>query len=301
MTLPPSEDLPDDLINAYRRASAGDASQPSPQVRDSILSRAAHRPKTSQQAPVRVRVLSWQWKAAASLAVVGLVGVLTSQMLHTPQKTSERQSAASAPPPSPDGMRESAPTVTADSPSNDPLTNTPARTTARAAAPKPIGPSVSVSPSMPAPEAAQRFAAAPAPAAAASGASTRSADLVLQNSVVAAAPLDPWKVKTLEALRSFYPELFGTPASLSEARVEPVQIALVMNEDGTVYETAYETPLGQDQATEHGRPETPAERLTLALGVSPLELAAPARVIVFDRGTGQAVRIDVTVGIRKSR
>jgi hypothetical protein len=287
MTLPPSQDVPDDLISAYRRASARDASEPSPQVRDIILNRAARRSKTAQRARARAWALSWQWRTAASLAVVGLVGVLTSQILHTPRREPERRSAASA----------SAPTVAAASPTNDlvtstPTPSTPLHRTAGAAALESVRPTVPASASKSLPEAAQDPVVAPAPAAP-SGARARSADLVERNSVVAATSPDPWKIRTLEALRNSYPELFGTSERLGEARPEPVRIALVMNQDGSVYKTAYEPGKPEDQ--------TSAVRLTLALGVNPLELAAPARLIVFDRGIGQPARIDVMVGIRKSR
>ena len=304
MSPPPLDDLPDDLIDAYRRASQSEATQPSARVRTLILSRAAHGSKTSQRAPVRGRVLSWQWKAAASLAVVGLVGVLTSQILQAPRQDPGReQSAASAPTVS--KMPESAPTAAANIPAIKSATNAPARKTTGAATPSSTMPTVSASRSMAVQEAAQEAAQevprAYSPATAPAGASARSADLVAQNSIVAQAPLDPWRSRTFEALRSSYPELFGISGNRGAAPGEPVQIALVLNEDGSIYKTAYEMPAGEDQASDGRLGErTPAVRLSLTLGVTPLELAAPARLMVFERGTGPSERIDVAVGIRKA-
>jgi len=63
-----------ELLNAYRRASASDASGPSPGVREAVLAQVRR-----QQAPAAANDDQWRWKAVAGIAVMGIIGLLASR------------------------------------------------------------------------------------------------------------------------------------------------------------------------------------------------------------------------------
>jgi len=78
-------DGPDDLDRAYQRASERDPSRPGPQVRQAIMAQA----RSAVAAPGRRRAPSpaaanearWHWRAAAGIAALGLVGLLSWQFV----------------------------------------------------------------------------------------------------------------------------------------------------------------------------------------------------------------------------
>ena len=80
---PPRDDLPDEVTEAYRRMSALEEAHPGMQTRAAILAKATHTARAHLREDRRPVFGNWKWKAAASLAVVGLVGVLTSQIFRT--------------------------------------------------------------------------------------------------------------------------------------------------------------------------------------------------------------------------
>jgi hypothetical protein len=75
-------------VQAYRRASAGERSGPSPQIREAILQHAARLaagPDHTKESSLRKGMAAandwrWKWQAAASVAAIGLAGLLA---LHT--------------------------------------------------------------------------------------------------------------------------------------------------------------------------------------------------------------------------
>jgi thiol:disulfide interchange protein DsbA len=86
MTAPPPtppEDLPDEVTAAYRRISALEHAHPGAQARAAILAEAARAARSGQRPRHGNTFGDWKWKAAASIGVIGLVGVLTSQIFHT--------------------------------------------------------------------------------------------------------------------------------------------------------------------------------------------------------------------------
>jgi hypothetical protein len=79
--LPPNEEPPDELTAAYRRLSSADESRPSAQVRAAIQARATLA-VAAQNRATAANEHRWQWKAAASVAVAGLVGLIAWHGLH---------------------------------------------------------------------------------------------------------------------------------------------------------------------------------------------------------------------------
>jgi thiol:disulfide interchange protein DsbA len=84
---PPRDDLPDEVTEAYRRISALEEAHPGMQTRAAILAQATRTARARRREDRRPVFGDWKWKAAASLAVVGLVGVLTSQIFRTSTET----------------------------------------------------------------------------------------------------------------------------------------------------------------------------------------------------------------------
>lgn len=94
---PPREDLPDEVTEAYRRYSAFEVAHPGTQTRAAILAEATRAAREQQRGPQRGTLYRWQWKAAASFAVVGLVGVFTLQIFRRPPAVVPAPTALSAP------------------------------------------------------------------------------------------------------------------------------------------------------------------------------------------------------------
>ncbi len=91
MSTPPMDEGPsDELLEAYRRASIDDPSQPSRHVREAILAQAERSVSADKAVPALIprdqvaraandAQWQWQWKAVAGIAVVGLVGLLVAR------------------------------------------------------------------------------------------------------------------------------------------------------------------------------------------------------------------------------
>jgi hypothetical protein len=93
---PPHDDLPDEVTEAYRRASERDAAGPASHVRAAILTEAARSARPQQSVFAARSFGDWKWKAAAGVAVVGLIGILSSQIFRgSAVRPLERQSDAS--------------------------------------------------------------------------------------------------------------------------------------------------------------------------------------------------------------
>ena len=86
------EEQGDKLLAAYRRASASDASGPSPWVRDTVLAQ-VHR----QQAPAAANDDHRRWKAVAGIAVVGIGALLASHGFRLAPLKTELVASAPAP------------------------------------------------------------------------------------------------------------------------------------------------------------------------------------------------------------
>jgi len=230
---PPQDELPDEFTQRYRRASDLDRSGPSAHVRDAILAHA--RGNAAEQARQKRRASAWTtsaWtrKAAASLAVIGLVGALTSQIFRTRQPDSTVAVRAMSPPSRNPAMRPVAPSAAA------PPTPAPAPLASREA-------TLTSTRSM---------------MAAAKASSSASADSNFSEALARRQSTEnnQWPALTLAALRSTYPDLYIAPGS-----AEPVRIAMVLNKDGTVYKSAIEV---RSAAT-----QSPSEQLRRALGSNP--------------------------------
>ena len=106
MNVPPDIDGEnDELLNVYRRASASDASGPSPEIRDAVLAQVRR-----QQAPAAANDDHWRWKAVAGIAVMGLIGLLASRGLR--QAPPQADSVAIGPAPAPAPMVARSPRAT---------------------------------------------------------------------------------------------------------------------------------------------------------------------------------------------
>lgn len=304
---PPQENLPDELIEAYRRASANDRSRPSERVRESILARSKHVVTSRNNAAERpfasatpaANESRWKWRAAASLAAVGLAGLLAVQTLVTAPH--------GAPPTHPDATTEKAPRVAevappATAPSNSAAVSAPPP----AAAANPVArdrirPSVgneanaprSVAPTLPMDAAApqQKIAGPALSGAGASRAEALTARLQSPMNTMAArtaSPVSsPRREQAIAALHATFPDLFAGPAMAGTVR-----IALVLNSDGTVYKIAREdaAAAGADASLQ----------LRQALGIGPDELETPAEIIALDRTAEQPNAIAVAFGVRRS-
>ena len=64
----------DELLAAYRRASAGEARRPDQRVRERVMAQVRR-----EHAPAAANQGHWSWRAAAGIAVIGLVGLLATR------------------------------------------------------------------------------------------------------------------------------------------------------------------------------------------------------------------------------
>ena len=279
MNIPPSEseeDAADQLVQAYRRASAGERSGPSPQIREAILQHAAR----LTAAPDRINETSfrksmaaandwrWKWRAAASVAAIGLAGLLA---LHTFRTPSPNTSSVSQ------DVTSEAPPHVADVPS---ATATPA--TPPAAPPPASGAAPAVSAAAPPARANQELRdQRPAPSSDSDIAQlNRAASGSAAARATAAPAFSPWRDQVIAAVHEKFPELFNG----SEV-AGPVRIAMVLNSDGTVYRAARVNA---------------GVALTQTLKIDPDELEGPATTIVLNATSEQPATITVAVAVRKS-
>jgi hypothetical protein len=293
MSQPPSRETPpDELLEAYRRASAQEHSTPSERVRAAIMAcskqpaarwdnaaeghdRAQHPIAMGRRA---ANDSHWRWRVAASVAAVGLAGMLTWQTFLTPP----HGAASTAPGSSTDQTARVAQFARATAPIHAP-------SAASSAAPSPI-PAVAARPPAVAEGAAQQPAADSAVAAADATRVETSRAMLQSMSVKAAraASPGPRRDQVRAALRATLPELFaGGAATLT------VRVAMVLNSDGTVYKIAREQPIAPQQADA-------ASQIKQALGVRADELEAPAQLVTIDRSADQPNTIVVAVGVRGS-
>jgi thiol:disulfide interchange protein DsbA len=85
MNAPPThDDLPDQVTEAYRRLSAMEGARPSAETRLAILTEASRAARTHRSDGRSIRSGHWKWKAAASIAVAGLIAALSSQIFRSP-------------------------------------------------------------------------------------------------------------------------------------------------------------------------------------------------------------------------
>lgn len=190
---------PDPLDRAYSQASARDTARPAPRVRAAILAQA----RTSARSAANDS--RWHWQAAAGIAAVGLVGVLSWHFIRVAPPELVASTATRAPEP---------PTATA---------------LQAASAPPVVSPAV-----LPAAPAAASPSAAGAPARLAEQSESRSAPAALRAAdAVVGDAAERESDRVLHAVRAQYPELFDQTSHSSGQSAATVTIAL--NADGTVY------------------------------------------------------------------
>jgi hypothetical protein len=92
---PTEDEALDDVTAAYKKASGADASRPSSSARAAILADAkrvadgaALNSRTARAAMPAANDSWWNWKIAASLATLGIAGVLALQTLRPLSKSS---------------------------------------------------------------------------------------------------------------------------------------------------------------------------------------------------------------------
>jgi hypothetical protein len=239
---------PDALERSYRRASAHEASRPGPQVREAILAQA----RSSVAAPEHPGLLKrsaandarWRWQAAAGIATIGLVGLLSWHF-------------ARVAPPSLVASQAVAP--------QSPIADATAKQANEAAA-RPLPPRVPRSPA-PAVAPVPAIAAAAAPVRLAAQSSLRNSRAASLGADVAASAADPgWHDRVLRAARMLYPELFSaTPQSAAHG---PLTVTIALNADGSVNASSRQIPAAIAPA-----PGEAAALIRESLGIAPDELA----------------------------
>lgn len=314
MNLPPSEEnLPDELIEAYRRASAADGQRPGQRVRESILARARHLAHAAGSATEHAVAAAtpaanhspWKWKAAAALAAVGLTGLLAVQTYrtvphgptsadgastmdkaqHVAEATSGTSTTAAVSAPA------SAPTsaAVANRLPHDQLSRSYSNTAN-------LRPREATTPPTDAAVAAREIAP-PAPSPAPPfvenagrqeviAARVQSPTSALAMRATSPAP-NALRNKAIAAVRATFPELFA-----GSAMTGTVRIAMVLNSDGTVYRTVREEPAGA------GRIDATSQ-LSQALGIGPDELDSPAEMVTLNSTADQPNTIVVAFGVRR--
>ena len=186
---------PDQLDRAYQQASARDTTRPGPQVRAAILAQARTSARPAANDP------RWHWQAAAGIAAMGFVGLLSWHFIRV------------APPEL--VARTTLPTPLADqAPSAPPSAAPPA--------PLPVMPAIAA-------------AGAPARLAEQSVARTSGAALRAADEVAGGAP-ERESERVLRTVRALYPELFD-PA-LSRGVQPHVTVTIALNADGSIYAVA---------------------------------------------------------------
>jgi hypothetical protein len=285
---PPEENLPDELIASYRRASAADGHRPGQRARESILAQAArvaHARGSATEHPVASGMPAandsrWKWKAAAGIAALGLTGLLALQTFRTvphgptPAGVASTSAAVSAPHSAPvpapaakrlphDQFSRSFSNATGNHPRN-------ATTAPMDAAAEPG-------------EVAADEVAPPAPSPEARVQPPISA---LAMRAAAAAPHTSHD-QAIAAVRASFPELFA-----GSSMTGTVRIAMVLNSDGTLYRTVREDPVVSGQIDA-------AAQLSGALGIGPEELERPAEMVTLNSTADQPTTIVVAFGVRR--
>jgi hypothetical protein len=228
---------PDPLDRAYREASARDSARPDPRVRAAILARARGSVRPAANDP------RWRWQAAAGIAAIGFVGLLSWHFVRfaPPEQVAATATGASE---APAIVAPEAAPAPASAPAPSPMP-------VPALAPPPASPAASrVVPSLAAPSAAP--SAAPElsrpvmPEIAAAGSPPRIAEHSPSRNGVAAAlraadaatdeaPRHAAE-RVLRTVRALYPQWFEAPAP--SGRHPAVTVAIVLNADGSVYASA---------------------------------------------------------------
>jgi hypothetical protein len=299
--------MPDELMQAYRRASANDGSRPSEWVRESILARSRRVVTSRNNAAERSLPLatpaangfSWKWKAAASLAAVGLAGLLALQTFVTVPHgaTPTRADATTEKPPR---VAELAPATTTSK--SAAISAAPPAAVANPEVSEQIRPNLGNEANPPRSVATTPPEDAAAPQEKVSGPARSGADASRTEALTArpqspmnnlaaraaALVLSPRRDQAAAALHAMFPALFTGPATTGSVRV-----AMVLNSDGTVYKIAREDSAAAGHADA-------ALQLSQALDIGPEELETPAEIIVFDRTAEQPNTILVAFGIRRN-
>jgi hypothetical protein len=192
-------DGPDDLDRAYQRASERDPSRPGPQVRQAIMAQA----RSAVAAPGRRRAPSpaaanearWHWRAAAGIAAVGLVGLLSWQFVRVapPSLRAVQSPAVVRPEPAPAAV-----------PEQDLMLQRSAAASVQAVAPREVA------------------GAVPA----------RTSALATAQVAMSGAP-PGWPGRVLRAARELYPELFDAASAMTVH--PPVRLTIALNADGSVF------------------------------------------------------------------
>jgi hypothetical protein len=323
-TLPPDEDSSDELAQVYGRLSGYDPSRPSATVRDAIHAHArvaAARYKREMTpdrlGPIRSHANEhlWPWKAAAAIAVAGVVGLMAWKGMHVATPTSAPQqltqsvvddqrslgAITDADARKPDDAPVQPPAVALTATQRHAATReSPALASSRVAAPGSF-PTAAV-PQLPKggePSQALQAGAASAsaaPSAMGSGELVRSY-VAPQPSVftggaralpaVATADSSRWINQVVLAVRKSYPEV------LDAARhADSVQVTIVLNSNGTVFKSTqgHATPSGQANAT---------EQIETLLGVHAEDIATSGVTTVPTQATDNASAIVVVFGVLK--
>lgn len=214
------DELPDPLLDAYRRASAAEAGGPDPLIRARILKRA-------REAAPPPRASAMRWRIAAGVVGLGLAGLLALQPLR-PTPTARVAAATAAP------QRESA----------LPPEPEPQPAPAPASAPAPLAAARTAAPT------ARVAAVAPlrasTPPAAASAAAARVQAPRPEGERAGLAGADPWPARVRAAVASRYPDLraadaeadTASPASVAPVSAPVTMVRIVLNGDGTVYSSS---------------------------------------------------------------
>jgi hypothetical protein len=296
---PPEENLPDQLIASYRRASAADGQRPGQRVRESILAQATYlahvRGLATEHADASgappANDSRWKWKAAAGVAAVGLTGLLAVQTFRTVPHAPPSAGVASA-------TEQAQPVAELSSGTSTSATvSAPRSAPAPAAAAKRL-PHDQFSRSYSnatgnhprdATTAPMDAAAEPgdvAPPAPSTAARVQSPISALAMRAAAAAPRTS-RDQAMAAVRANFPELFTGSSTTGTVR-----IAMVLNSDGTVYRTVREEPLVSGQIDA-------AAQLSRALGIDPEELERPAEMVTLNSTPDQPTTIVVAFGVRR--
>jgi hypothetical protein len=206
-------DGPDELERAYQRASERAAVRPGPQVREAILAQARRAAAASAHqagvSPPAANDARWHWQAAASVAAVGLVGLLSWHFARVAPPSPAPAPAAAVP-----TIAPPAPLVAsgAKQPAAAPVAMPPIPEQPRASAAPPAA-------------AALR---APAPAAALGARATmRAAEVEVSGAARG------WPDRVLRTARELYPALFA--GASSAAAHPPVTVTIALNPDGSLY------------------------------------------------------------------
>jgi hypothetical protein len=323
-TLLPGEDPSDELAQVYRRLGGDDPSRPSATVRDAIHAQAKLAAEKYERdmmperlGPIRPQTNAshWPWKAAAAIAVAGLVGLVAwnGMRVATPVSAPQQLSRSVV-----DDERLPGAITDADArkPDNAPVQPPVVASTAtrrRAAEPEstalasprvaaPAGSPTAAVTQFPMGGAssqarqASAASASAAPSAVVSGGLVRNYDSPQVSAftggarslpAVATADSSRWIDRVLLAVRASYPEVLG-----AARQADSVQVTIVLNSNGTVFKSA------QGHATTGGQPNAP-EQIETLLGVHAEDLATSGITAIPTQATDNPNAIVVVFGVLK--